>query len=90
MNFGKRSLCTWKAAINQANLLIADHRPTHEERFLFRAFMNSYLGLLSQYDTYVVTQRMLNLVSPLWTKFFIIAAGNKKLLLAIARPPEET
>lgn len=79
INGGKRTINNWKSLVKQENILVLDHKSTRQEQIDFRAKMNSYLGILSHYNTFRVRYKILNELDSRWSKFFIPDISYKKM-----------
>jgi hypothetical protein len=77
---GERVKTNFKSALSTLNGISADHRPTRDERTLFRSSVNSYLGILSHYHTWHLRQHILaHHVEPLWWRHFSSTLRSAKL-----------
>jgi len=82
INGGNRIISNWKKLVIQKNLLIEDHRPSREEQLAFRSSTNSYLGIMSQNNTFNVRYRILCTLDFRWLRFYHPDSKCKKLVVS--------
>ena len=80
INAGRRWIRNWKQAILDGNRLIVDHKPTRDDKHAYRDAMNSYLGLMTHYNTYRLRYTYLRSMHPLWLKHYTPNIKLKKLV----------
>lgn len=78
---GKRTKGNFYEAIEEQNKVIENHSPNREERRKFLCSMNSYLGILSHYNTYHLRQVFLKqYLNPKWRAWFRTQKDFKKVI----------
>jgi RNA-directed DNA polymerase len=80
INGGSRTIRNWKKLVKQENALIEDHRPSREDQLAFRSSMNSYLGILSHYNTFRVRGGVISTLDSRWGSFFYLEPKKKKVI----------
>lgn len=69
-------------AIQKQNNLVRDHKPTQEEMKEFLSSMNSYLGIMKHYKTYMCRKQMLfENLSAWWWNYAYLSGGHAKFIL---------
>ncbi|WP_252579070.1 reverse transcriptase/maturase family protein [Legionella lytica] len=78
---GRRIKGTFYEAITKHNAVAKDHKPTKEEQMAFLCSINSYLGILSHYQTYRLRKGMLKKhLSIWWWNLMFFSGGCAKLV----------
>lgn len=78
---GKRLSGNFYNAIQKKNEIIKNHYPNYNERQQFMSSINSYLGILSHYNTYQLRQVFLKrYLNPKWWDWFRAQKDFKKII----------
>ena len=71
-------------AIQKQNIIARDHKPTKQEQKDFQATMNSYLGIMSYYQSYKLRKRMIfKELSAWWWNYLYLSGGIKKFEMKV-------
>lgn len=73
---GRRIKGNFYEAIAKHNAVAKDHKPTTEEQAAFLCSINSYLGLLSHYQTYRLRKKMLKKHLSIWWWNLVYSSGG--------------
>ena len=83
---GRRIKGNFYEAIARHNMVIKDHKPTKEEQMAFLCSINSYLGILSHYQTHRLRKSMLKKhLSIWWWNLVYFSGGCAKLRLKTSK-----
>jgi len=83
---GRRIKGNFYEAIARHNMVIKDHKPTKEEQMAFLCSINSYLGILSHYQTHRLRKSMLKKhLSIWWWNLVYFSGGCAKLTLKTSK-----
>jgi RNA-directed DNA polymerase len=83
---GRRIKGNFYEAIARHNLVIKDRKPTKEEQMAFLCSINSYLGILSHYQTHRLRKDMLKKhLSIWWWNLVYFSGGCAKLTLKTSK-----
>lgn len=78
---GRRIKGNFYDAITKHNAVVKDHKPTIDEQMAFLCSINSYLGILSHYQTYHLRKGMLKKhLSIWWWNLMFLSGGCAKLV----------
>jgi retron-type reverse transcriptase len=78
---GRRSKGNFYNAISYYNRQAAHAKPCSEDRAVFLSSINSYLGLLAQFNTYRLRRRMLHKhMSVWWWSLMYVSGGYRKIV----------
>ncbi|HAT1816619.1 TPA: hypothetical protein I8Z13_003158, partial [Legionella pneumophila] len=78
---GRRIKGNFYDAIAKHNAVVKDHKPTIDEQMAFLCSINSYLGILSHYQTYRLRKGMLKkYLSIWWWNLMFFSGGCAKLV----------
>lgn len=80
----RRNKGNFYAAIARKNEIIRCRKPTAKERMAFLSSLNSYLGLMAQYNTYRLREKMLKQLACPWWNFAHVSGNLEKLVLKSA------
>jgi hypothetical protein len=79
---GKRTKSNFYQAIQKENTIVKNSKPTKEEQLEFQSSMNSYLGIMKNYNTYKLRKRMLwKNLSAYWWNHVYLSGGYAKFVL---------
>jgi len=78
-NASRRWISNWKEKIDLYNALIEERKLTKEIVASFQATMNSYLGMVSHYDTYRLRSSMVQQSDTRWGRFYFSDPSVSKL-----------
>ncbi len=67
--------------INNINNYFMDNKVVYEDIVKIREKINSYLGILSHYNTYKLKIKCINALDPLFFKYFKISVGLDKVVI---------
>jgi RNA-directed DNA polymerase len=83
---GRRIKGNFYEAIARHNMVIKDHKPTFDEQMAFLCSINSYLGILSHYQTHRLRKGMLKKhLSIWWWNLVYFSGGCAKLTLKTSK-----
>lgn len=82
---GRRIKGNFYDAIAKHNAVVKDHKPTIDEQMAFLCSINSYLGILSHYQTYRLRKGMLKKHLSIWWWNLIFFSGGCAKLVAKQR-----
>ncbi|HAU0159893.1 TPA: hypothetical protein PNO09_002146 [Legionella pneumophila] len=82
---GRRIKGNFYEAIQHHNQVAKDHKPTKEEQMAFLCSINSYLGILSHYQTYRLRKGMLKKYLSIWWWNLMFSSNGCAKLVAKQR-----
>ncbi len=78
---GNRLKSNFFNAFKKQNKLIYENKPTDDDKLSFQSSINSYLGLIKNYNSYNFKKNIIiNNISPLWLDYFKLSRTCNKFI----------